>query len=254
MNTPHPADTPTTHFGYQEVPETEKASLVGQVFQRVAGKYDLMNDLMSLGMHRLWKRFTIDQAQARPGQQVLDVAGGSGDLGAALARKVGSQGRVVISDINPAMLEVARDRLADQGVAGNVEFVEADAEHLPFADREFHLVTLGFGIRNMTHPEQALREIYRVLKPGGRLLVLEFSQARWPILGPIYDLYSFHAIPQIGQWVAGDRDSYQYLVESIRRFPDQDTFKGMMESAGFARVDYWNLAGGIVALHRGFKI
>ena len=250
----HHHDTATTHFGYQQVPETEKAHRVGEVFQRVAAKYDLMNDLMSMGMHRLWKRFTVAQAQARPGQQVLDVAGGSGDIGAALARKVGPSGRVVISDINPAMLDVARDRLADQGLVGHIEFTEADAEQLPFADASFHLVTLGFGIRNMTHPERALSEIYRVLKPGGRLLVLEFSQARWPILGPIYDLYSFHAIPQIGQWVAGDRDSYQYLVESIRRFPDQDSFKAMMQNAGFERVEYWNLAGGIVALHRGFKI
>lgn len=244
----------TTHFGYQEIPEAEKASRVGQIFQRVAGKYDLMNDLMSMGMHRLWKRFTVAQAQARPGQHVLDVAGGSGDIGAALARKVGPSGCVVISDINPAMLDVARDRLANQGLVGHIEFTEADAEQLPFADASFHLVTLGFGIRNMTHPERALAEIHRVLKPGGRLLVLEFSHARWPILGPIYDLYSFHAIPQIGQWVANDRASYQYLVESIRRFPDQDTFKTMMQDAGFARVEYWNLAGGIVALHRGFKV
>lgn len=244
----------TTHFGFREVPETEKAGLVGEVFSSVAGKYDLMNDLMSLGIHRLWKRFTIDQARARPGQHVLDVAGGTGDLGAALARRVGPRGRVVISDINPAMLEVGRNRLADKGIVGNVEFVEADAEHLPFADQEFDIVTLAFGIRNMTHPEQALREIQRVLKPGGRALILEFSHPTWPGLGPVYDAYSFHLLPHLGHLVAGDRESYQYLVESIRRWADQDTLKQMMERAGFDLVEYFNLSGGIVALHKGIKL
>lgn len=244
----------TTHFGFREVPESEKATLVGQVFQSVAGKYDLMNDLMSLGIHRLWKRFTIDQARVRPGYQVLDVAGGTGDLGAALAERVGPGGRVVISDINPAMLEVGRNRLADKGIVGNVEFVEADAERLPFPDDSFDVATLAFGIRNMTHPDQALRELYRVLKPGGRVLILEFSHPTWPGVGPVYDLYSFHVLPRLGQWVAGDRDSYQYLVESIRRFPDQETFKGMMETVGFDLVEYFNLSGGIVALHKGVKI
>lgn len=242
-----------THFGFKEVPEAEKAGLVGRVFQNVAGKYDLMNDLMSLGVHRVWKRFTVDQTRARPGQQVLDLAGGTGDLGAALARRVGPTGKVVIADINPAMLAVGRDRLADKGIVGNVEFVEADAEHLPFEDNRFDVVTLAFGIRNMTHPEQALREIRRVLKPGGRALILEFSHPTWPGLGPIYDLYSFHILPRIGQVVAGDRESYQYLVESIRRWPDQESFRAMMEAAGLERVEYFNLSGGIVALHKGFK-
>ena len=244
----------TTHFGYKEVPEHEKVHLVGQVFQSVAGKYDLMNDLMSLGVHRLWKRFTIDQARARPGMRVLDVAGGTGDLGAVLADKVGPSGHVVISDINPAMLAVGRGRLADKGIVGNVAFVEADAEKLPFPDQDFHLATLAFGIRNMTHPDVALGELYRVLKPGGRVLVLEFSHPTWPGLAPLYDIYSFQVLPRIGQWVAGDRDSYQYLAESIRRFPDQDTFKSMMETAGFERVEYFNLSGGIVALHVGVKL
>ncbi|MBU2742238.1 bifunctional demethylmenaquinone methyltransferase/2-methoxy-6-polyprenyl-1,4-benzoquinol methylase UbiE [Acidithiobacillus thiooxidans] len=245
---------PTTHFGYQEVPETEKEHLVKGVFSSVAGKYDLMNDLMSLGVHRLWKRFTVDLARPRPGQRVLDLAGGTGDLAAAIYPRIKPNGSIVVSDINPEMLAVGENRLADRGIIAGVEFVEANAEELPFPDREFDLVTLAFGIRNMTHPERALKEIHRVLKTGGRALILEFSHPRWPGLQSIYDLYSFKLLPRIGELVARDRDSYQYLVESIRRFPDQETFKMMMEEAGLERVDVFNLSGGIVALHRGFRM
>ena len=245
---------PTTHFGYQEVPETEKEQLVRGVFSNVASKYDLMNDLMSLGVHRLWKRFTVDLARPRPGQRVLDLAGGTGDLAAAIYPRVRPNGSIVVSDINPEMLAVGESRLADKGIIAGVEFVEANAEDLPFPDREFDLITLAFGIRNMTHPERALKEIHRVLKTGGRVLILEFSHPRWPGLQTIYDMYSFKLLPRIGELVAKDRESYQYLVESIRRFPDQETFKMMMEDAGLERVEVFNLSGGIVALHRGFRM
>ena len=246
--------TATTHFGYQEVPEAEKEKLVRGVFSNVASRYDLMNDLMSLGVHRLWKRYTIDLARPRPGQQVLDLAGGTGDLAALMYKRLQPNGRIVVSDINPEMLAVGEKRLADRGMLAGVEFVEANAEELPFPDQQFDLVTLAFGIRNMTHPERALAEIYRVLKVGGRALILEFSHPRWPGLQSIYDLYSFKLLPRIGESVAKDRDSYQYLVESIRRFPNQETFRMMMENAGFACVDVHNLSGGIVALHRGFRL
>ncbi|MHB0888035.1 bifunctional demethylmenaquinone methyltransferase/2-methoxy-6-polyprenyl-1,4-benzoquinol methylase UbiE [Acidithiobacillus sp.] len=251
---PSDAPEPTTHFGYQEVPENRKEDLVRGVFSNVAAKYDLMNDMMSLGVHRLWKRFTVDLARARPGQRLLDLAGGTGDLAAALYPKVRPNGSIVVSDINPDMLEVGRKRLADKGIFDGVEFVEANAEALPFADREFDLVTLAFGIRNMTHPERALREIHRVLKTGGRVLILEFSHPRWPGLQSIYDFYSFNLLPRLGEWIAKDRESYQYLVESIRRFPDQETFQAMMEDAGLARVEVFNLSGGIVAVHRGYRL
>ena len=251
---PSDALAPTTHFGYQEVPENRKEDLVRGVFSNVAAKYDLMNDMMSLGVHRLWKRFTVDLARARRGQRLLDLAGGTGDLAAALYPKVRPNGSIVISDINPDMLEVGRKRLADKGIFDGVEFVEANAEALPFADREFDLVTLAFGIRNMTHPERALREIHRVLKTGGRVLILEFSHPRWPGLQSIYDFYSFNLLPRLGEWIAKDRESYQYLVESIRRFPDQETFQAMMEDAGLARVEVFNLSGGIVAVHRGYRL
>ncbi|WP_297471475.1 bifunctional demethylmenaquinone methyltransferase/2-methoxy-6-polyprenyl-1,4-benzoquinol methylase UbiE [Acidithiobacillus sp.] len=244
----------TTHFGYREVPVTEKRKLVGAVFTSVAARYDLMNDLMSAGLHRLWKRFTVDLARPRPGQRVLDLAGGTGDLAAAIHPRVRPNGSIVVSDINAEMLAVGESRLADKGIIAGVEFVEANAEALPFPDREFDIVTLAFGIRNMTHPERALSEIYRVLKTGGRALILEFSHPRWPGLQSIYDLYSFNLLPRIGELIAKDRESYQYLVESIRRFPDQETFKAMMEDAGLARVEVFNLSGGIVALHRGFRM
>lgn len=243
----------TTHFGYQEVPEHEKAGRVAGVFDSVASRYDLMNDLMSFGIHRLWKRFTIDQSGVRKGQRVLDLAGGTGDLAAVFAGLVGPGGEVVLSDINGPMLEQGRQRLADEGIVGNITYVQADAECLPFPDNHFDCITIAFGLRNVTHQDAALASMFRVLKPGGRLLVLEFSKPVVPGLSPLYDAYSFTALPLMGQLVTGDRESYQYLAESIRMHPDQETLKGMMEAAGFERCEYFNLTGGIVALHRGFK-
>ena len=242
-----------THFGYKSVDEQEKASLVAEVFRSVAPKYDLMNDLMSLGMHRLWKKLTIQEAALRPGQCVLDVASGTGDLAKAFAKQVGATGKVVMTDINDAMLAVGRDRLIDAGVLGNIECVQADAEKLPFADNYFDCVTIAFGLRNVTNKDIALRSMYRVLKPGGKLLILEFSHPVQPLLGKIYDLYSFNVIPKLGELVTQDRDSYQYLVESIRMHPKQDVLKAMLEEAGFEDVSYHNMNGGIVALHKGFK-
>jgi demethylmenaquinone methyltransferase/2-methoxy-6-polyprenyl-1,4-benzoquinol methylase len=249
-----PANKRTTHFGYREVPESEKAGLVGEVFRSVANKYDLMNDLMSFGVHRLWKRFAVGSSGVRRGQSVLDVAGGSGDLAALFAERVGREGRVVLSDINPAMLEVGRGRLIDRGIAGNVEFALADAEALPFPDDSFDCVSIGFGLRNVTHIDKALASMFRVLKPGGRLLVLEFSKPVLPVLDKVYDAYSFGLLPLLGRVVANDGASYRYLAESIRRFPDQETLKGLMQAAGFERVHYFNLTGGIVALHKGYKL
>lgn len=243
----------TTHFGYREVPVQEKSGLVAEVFRSVAPKYDLMNDLMSLGMHRLWKRFAIAEAAVRPGQSVLDVASGTGDLAMVFARTVGPAGKVVMTDINEAMLAVGRDRLIDAGIIGNVEYVLADAQNLPFADNEFDCVTIAFGLRNVTDKAAALRSMYRTLKPGGRLLILEFSRPASKALEKLYDLYSFNVIPRLGALVTNDRESYQYLVESIRMHPDQATLKTMMQEAGFEDVDYFNLSGGIVALHKGFK-
>lgn len=243
----------TTHFGYREVPTEEKSSLVGKVFQSVAPKYDLMNDVMSLGLHRLWKRFTIDKANVRKGQYILDVASGTGDLAKAFARQTGTQGRVVMSDINESMLAVGRQRMTDAGIIGNVDYVLADAENLPFETNEFDCITIAFGLRNVTNKEAALRSMYRVLKPGGKLLILEFSTPTLPLLNSIYDAYSFHIIPKLGGLIANDQDSYQYLVESIRKHPDQKTLSAMMRDAGFEDVDYHNLTGGIVALHCGFK-
>lgn len=242
-----------THFGYREVPVQEKSSLVHQVFHSVASKYDLMNDLMSLGMHRIWKRFTIEQTGLRPGQIVLDVASGTGDLAKLLAPLVGTQGKVIMSDINESMLEVGRNRLADAGIIGNIECVQADAERLPFANDYFDCITIAFGLRNVTDKVAALKSMYRVLKPGGKLLVLEFSHPVMPVLNKLYDFYSFKVIPEIGEWVAKDRNSYQYLVESIRMHPNQETLKAMMLDAGFEDVDYHNLSGGVVALHKGYK-
>lgn len=248
-----PRGDKTTHFGFREVPEDAKAGLVGQVFSSVATRYDVMNDVMSFGIHRLWKRFTIGQAGVRAGQQVLDLAGGTGDLAAEFARQVGPTGSVTVADINAAMLEVGRGRLADRGLAGNIEFVQANAECLPFPDNHFDCITIAFGLRNVTRMEQALASMHRILKPGGRLLVLEFSRPVLPGLNAVYDAYSFNLLPKLGKLIAGDEESYRYLVESIRKHPDQETLKGMMERAGFERVHYFNLSGGIVALHKGYK-
>lgn len=242
---------PETHFGFQTVPEDEKAQRVKGVFSSVADKYDLMNDLMSAGLHRLWKRFTIEIAGARAGERVLDIAGGTGDLASAFYDRVGASGEVWLTDINNAMLTRGRDRLLDEGKTGPV--AQCDAEKLPFANDYFDIVTVAFGLRNMTHKEQALREMSRVLRPGGRLLVLEFSRV-WAPLAPAYDFYSFKVLPWLGQKVVGDPDSYRYLAESIRMHPDQETLKQMIEEAGFTRVDYYNLTAGVVALHRGYKI
>lgn len=242
----------TIDFGYQQVPRAEKAARVGAVFDSVADRYDLMNDLMSFGIHRLWKHFTIELAAVRPGERVLDLAGGTGDLAAGFARRVGQRGRVLVSDINAAMLARGRNRLADRGMVGNLDFVLADAEALPFADASFDCVTIGFGLRNVTDKETALAQMRRVLAPGGRALVLEFSKPQIPGLARLYDAYSFSVLPRLGKAVAEDADSYRYLAESIRMHPDQETLRGMMAEAGFVRCAYYNLTGGIVAVHRGY--
>jgi len=243
----------TTHFGYQDVPVDDKADLVKGVFDSVASRYDVMNDLMSAGMHRLWKRYTIQHANARPGHAVLDLAGGTGDLAREFARIVGERGHVVLADINSAMLEHGRRRLVDAGVAGNVELAQVNAEELPFADNTFDRITIAFGLRNVTDKEAALAEMRRVLKPGGKALILEFSRPSSAIK-PAYDLYSFKVLPLLGRLIAKDPDSYQYLAESIRMHPDQETLLGMMQDAGFERCRYNNLTAGIVALHTGYKI
>ena len=244
---------PSTHFGYKTVPEGDKARLVRGVFDSVASRYDLMNDLMSGGLHRLWKRFTIDRANVRKGQRVLDLAGGTGDLAMRFADKVGDSGEVVLADINLAMLEQGRRRMIDRGYGGNVSIAQADAENLPFDDASFDCITIAFGLRNVTDKAAALRSMHRVLKPGGKLLILEFSKPAAP-LQPAYDLYSFKVLPALGKLVAGDEESYQYLAESIRMHPDQDTLRAMMEEAGFERCRYYNLTGGIVALHLGYRL
>ena len=242
--------TKTTDFGFQKVPEAEKAQRVAGVFASVATRYDLMNDLMSAGLHRLWKRFTVEQSGLRPGQRVLDVAGGTADLAIQFARRVGANGEVVLTDINPAMLARGRDRMLDAGIAAPA--VQCDAERLPFADGHFDCVSVAFGLRNMTHKDQALAEMRRVLKPGGRLLVLEFSRV-WPPLQPLYDAYSLKVLPLLGKLVADDSDSYRYLAESIRVHPDQAQLKILLEQAGFEKVEYFNLSAGVVALHRGYR-
>ena len=243
--------TDKTHFGYQQVPEDEKSKRVGDVFSSVASNYDLMNDLMSLGLHRVWKRFAISMSGVRAGARVLDVASGSGDLAAAFAKRVGPSGQVWMTDINPAMLEVGRDKLIDSGVFAPLAL--CDAEKLPFPANSFDCVSVAFGLRNMTHKDRALTEMARVLRPGGRVIVLEFSKP-WKPLARAYDAYSFGVLPRIGKHVAGDEGAYRYLAESIRMHPDQETLKAMMQGAGLERVEYFNLAAGVVALHRGYKL
>ena len=243
----------STDFGFQRVSREEKARRVRGVFDSVAGNYDLMNDLMSAGTHRLWKRFTVALASLRPGQRALDVAGGTGDLALGLARQVGERGLVILSDLNAAMLTRGRDRLLDAGFTGNVACVQADAERLPFADRSFDCVTIGFGLRNVTDKGAALAAMRRVLRPGGQLLVLEFSQPRLPGLKPLYDAYSFRVLPWLGRLVAHDETSYRYLAESIRMHPDQETLLKMLNEAGLEGCRYHNLSGGIVAVHRGYR-
>jgi demethylmenaquinone methyltransferase/2-methoxy-6-polyprenyl-1,4-benzoquinol methylase len=247
------SDKDTTHFGFKEVDTEAKAGLVADVFHSVASRYDLMNDLMSGGIHRVWKRFTIELSGVRSGNAVLDIAGGTGDLAARFADIVGPAGRVVLADINDSMLKVGRDKLLDNGRLGNLEFVQADAQCLPFPDDSFDCVTIAFGLRNVTDKDAALRSMLRVLKPGGRLLVLEFSKPANPLLSKAYDTYSFRVLPLMGRLVANDADSYQYLAESIRMHPDQETLKDMMEDAGFSKCEYHNMTGGVVALHKGVK-
>lgn len=245
---------PTTHFGFRDVPVEQKQKLVGQVFSSVASKYDLMNDLMSFGMHRVWKRYFSATSGVREGDVVLDLAGGTGDIAALLLPRVGERGAVVIGDINAAMLGVGRDRLLDCGLHGNLHFAQLNAEALPFPNKSFDCVTIAFGLRNVTDKQKALAEMHRVLKIGGRVLVLEFSEVRIEFLKPLYDFHSFQVLPRLGRLFANDADSYQYLAESIRKHPNQAALKSMLEQAGFARVDVRNLSGGIVAIHRGYHV
>jgi len=247
------SDKDRTHFGYKEVDTDAKAGMVADVFHSVASRYDLMNDLMSGGIHRVWKRFTIELSGVRTGNAVLDIAGGTGDLAARFSDIVGAKGRVVLADINDSMLKVGRDKLLDNGRMSNLEFVQADAQYLPFPDDTFDCITIAFGLRNVTDKDRALRSMLRVLKPGGRLLVLEFSKPDNPLLSKAYDTYSFKVLPMMGRLVANDADSYQYLAESIRMHPDQETLKDMMEEAGFSRCEFHNMTGGVVALHKGVK-
>ena len=242
-----------THFGYRQVAEQEKAGLVREVFDSVVDKYDLMNDLMSVGAHRVWKNFTVGISGVHTGGRVLDVAAGSGDLALKFARKVGDTGTVILADINNAMLQRGRRRLVDAGIVGNVHYVQADAEALPFSENYFDCISISFGLRNVTRQQQALASMYHCLRPGGRLLVLEFSKPTSGLLNVIYDAYSFNALPKLGKLVANDEQSYQYLVESIRNQPTQSELKRMLEEAGFKRIAFNNLAGGIVAVHTGYK-
>ncbi len=244
----------TTHFGYREVPTADKQKLVGEVFSSVAGKYDLMNDLMSLGIHRVWKRYFVATAQVKPGDRVLDLAGGTGDIAALLRERVGDSGEIVLGDINAGMLGVGRDRMTDRGNVRGFEYVQCNAERLPFPDASFDLVTIAFGLRNVTDKDAALAEMLRVLKVGGQARVLEFSEVKSEWFKPVYDFHSFNILPRLGKLFAGDSDSYQYLAESIRQHPPQDALKAMMVSAGFARCDYKNLNAGIVAIHTGYKV
>ncbi|MCP3128737.1 MULTISPECIES: bifunctional demethylmenaquinone methyltransferase/2-methoxy-6-polyprenyl-1,4-benzoquinol methylase UbiE [Shewanella] len=243
----------STHFGYKTVEADKKADLVAGVFHSVAAKYDIMNDVMSFGIHRFWKRYTIEVSGARPGMKVLDLAGGTGDLTAKFSHLVGDKGEVVLADINDSMLKVGRTKLRDKGIVNNVSYVQANAEALPFPDNHFDIITIAFGLRNVTDKDAALRSMNRVLKPGGKLLVLEFSKPQHEIMRKVYDLYSFKVLPKMGELITKDADSYEYLAESIRMHPDQDTLKQMMVDAGFEQVDYTNMTDGIVALHRGYK-
>ena len=243
----------TTHFGYETVDAKEKAGRVAGVFHSVADNYDLMNDLMSAGIHRLWKHMTIEMSGARKGHKVLDIAGGTGDLAAKFSKIVGSEGSVVLADINESMLKVGRDRLIDRGITENVTFSQADAQYLPFPDNTFNVITIAFGLRNVTDKDMALRSMLRVLKPGGKLLILEFSKPTSSLLSKIYDTYSFNVLPRLGKVFANDSDSYKYLAESIRMHPDQSTLLQMLDSAGFENTDFHNMTGGVVALHRGIK-
>jgi demethylmenaquinone methyltransferase/2-methoxy-6-polyprenyl-1,4-benzoquinol methylase len=247
------ADDEQTHFGFKQVAKDQKANMVAEVFHSVAAKYDVMNDLMSLGIHRIWKRYTIDCSGVRAGQKVLDLAGGTGDLAAKFSRIVGEKGQVTLADINHSMLMVGKEKLTNMGILGNLNYVQANAEALPFPDNHFDLVTIAFGLRNVTEKSNALASIFRVLKPGGRLLVLEFSKPTNEMLSKVYDAYSFHLLPKMGELVANDGESYKYLAESIRMHPDQATLEDMMKEVGFEQTSYKNLTGGIVALHRGFK-
>jgi demethylmenaquinone methyltransferase/2-methoxy-6-polyprenyl-1,4-benzoquinol methylase len=244
---------PTTHFGFKEVPMSDKVSQVAGVFHSVAAKYDVMNDLMSMGIHRLWKRQTIEMSGVRVGDSVLDLAGGTGDLTMRFSELVGPEGHVILADINESMIKVGRDRLIDKGVVGNVSYVQANAEALPFPDDSFDCITIAFGLRNVTDKDKALASMQRVLKPGGRLLVLEFSKTNNPLLTKVYDNYSFNILPKIGKFIADDEASYRYLAESIRMHPDQVTLKSMMEAAGLVNCRFHNMTGGIVALHYGVK-
>lgn len=243
----------TTDFGFTQVQKSQKADMVADVFHSVAAKYDIMNDLMSMGIHRIWKRFTIDCSGIRPGQKVLDLAGGTGDLTAKFSRLTGPSGQVVLADINDSMLKVGRAKLRNRGIADNVRFVQANAEELPFPDNTFDLITISFGLRNVTDKDKALASMFRVLKPGGRLLILEFSKPQYKLLSKVYDQYSFRVLPFMGKLIAHDSDSYRYLAESIRMHPGQEKLKSMMEQVGFENVEYFNMTGGIVALHRGYK-
>ena len=243
----------TTDFGYERVKMAEKAGRVREVFDSVAVQYDLMNDLMSGGLHRLWKRFTIELSAVRSGQTVLDIAGGTGDLAAKFSKLVGADGKVILADINAAMLSVGRDRLIDKGALSNIDVVQADAQFLPFEDNSIDCITIAFGLRNVTDKAKALRSMHRVLKPGGRVLVLEFSKPTSPLLSKVYDAYSFSALPAMGKLITDDADSYRYLAESIRKHPDQESLLEMVEDAGFVDCRYHNMTGGIVAVHRGIK-
>ncbi|GAB2495001.1 bifunctional demethylmenaquinone methyltransferase/2-methoxy-6-polyprenyl-1,4-benzoquinol methylase UbiE [Pseudoxanthomonas sangjuensis] len=251
---PSPYEQGTTHFGFRDVAAKDKQKLVGEVFTSVASKYDLMNDLMSLGIHRVWKRYFVGTAQVKRGDRVLDLAGGTGDIAALLKDRVGDRGEIVLGDINAGMLSVGRDRLTDRGLVKGLEYVQCNAEALPFPDDSFDLVTIAFGLRNVTDKDAALREMHRVLRPGGQARVLEFSEVKVDWFKPVYDFHSFQVLPRLGRLFAGDSDSYRYLAESIRKHPPQERLKAMMNEAGFARTGYRNLSAGIVAVHAGYKV